>query len=89
LAQLLDFGFFLLSGRCGLFHSFILPAFATEVFFDLNPYRRCFVQLGNKTISSVVLKRHYRVLMPETAVPFQYIHKTYAETGLVYDNSWF
>jgi hypothetical protein len=38
LAQLLDFGFFLLSGRCGLFHSFILPAFATEVFFDLNPY---------------------------------------------------
>ena len=47
------------------------------------------MELGNKTISSVVLKRHCRVLMPETAVPFQYIHKTYAETGLVYDNSWF
>ena len=47
------------------------------------------MELGNKTISSVVLKPHCRVLMPETAVPFQYIHKTYAETGLVYDNSWF
>jgi len=29
LAQLLDFGFFLLSGGCGLFHSFILPDAAT------------------------------------------------------------
>jgi len=29
LAQLLYFGFFLLSGGCGLFHPFILPAFDT------------------------------------------------------------
>jgi CubicO group peptidase (beta-lactamase class C family) len=38
LAQLLDFGFFLLSRGCRLFHPFILPDAATEVFFDLNPY---------------------------------------------------
>jgi len=29
LAQLLDEGFSFLSGGCGLFHSFILPAFDT------------------------------------------------------------
>jgi hypothetical protein len=53
LAQLLDEGFFLLSGRCGLFHSFILPAFATEVFFDLNPYGKVGFGGMSKTITNV------------------------------------
>jgi hypothetical protein len=60
LAQLLDFGFFLLSGRCGLFHSFILPAFATEVFFDLNPYSKSLngitIQLYTSLIAYLILQ---------------------------------
>jgi len=58
LAQLLDFGFFLLSGGCGLFPSFILPAFATEVFFDLNPY----VELGGIVSGSVVVSPYITAL---------------------------
>jgi hypothetical protein len=50
LAQLLNLNFFFLSGGCGLFHSFILPDAATEVFFDLNSYGSTFVE--SRSISS-------------------------------------
>jgi hypothetical protein len=61
LAQLLDLSFLFLSGGCGLFYWFILPAFATEVVFDLNPY--------NSLNGKKLLMPSYRWLVT-TTTPF-------------------
>jgi hypothetical protein len=39
LAQLFDFGFFLLYLRCGLFHSSTLADFPPSSIFNPNPYK--------------------------------------------------